>query len=155
VLTEAIRPRDTAGELLARLAVAGAELLVATLDGIEAGTVVARAQPADGVSLAPKLRVEDARIDWQASAVRVDRLARAASPDPGAWTTFRGQRLKVGPVLPLDSSTLAPGRLSGDLHVGTGTHDVALGEVQAAGKPWMAAEAWARGARLGADDRLS
>jgi methionyl-tRNA formyltransferase len=98
VVTEQIRPRDTAGDLLARLADAGARLLVATLDGIEAGQLEARPQPADGVSLAPKIRTEDARVDWTRGAVAVDRLIRACTPQPGAWTMWGGARVKLGPV---------------------------------------------------------
>ena len=101
VVTEPIGSRDTSGDLLDRLAVSGARLLVATLDGIEDGTVVARPQPDEGVSLAPKVEVDDVRVAWEAPAAHVDRLIRAATPAPGAWTTFRGRRLKVGPVLPL------------------------------------------------------
>ena len=74
VMTERIRPSDTAGELLARLAQAGAGLLVATLDGVESGELVAKPQPADGVSLAPKIEVADARIEWARPAVVIDRL---------------------------------------------------------------------------------
>ena len=103
VVTEEIRPTDTSGDLLARLAESGAGLLLATLDGIEDGKLEAMPQPVDGVSLAPKISVEDARVDWSAPAMRVDRLIRACTPAPGAWTEFRGQRVKLGPV------RLAPG----------------------------------------------
>ncbi|ONH53375.1 methionyl-tRNA formyltransferase [Frankia sp. CcI49] len=98
VLTERIRPSDTSGDLLERLAIAGARLLVAVLDGIEDGSVEARPQPADGVSLAPKLTVDDVRVDWSQPAVAIDRLVRAATPAPGAWTTLRDRRVKLGPV---------------------------------------------------------
>jgi methionyl-tRNA formyltransferase len=101
VVTDSVRPRDTAGDVLGRLAVAGADLLLATVDGIEDGTLTARPQPAEGVSAAPKFTVEDARVDWSAPALRVDRLVRACTPEPGAWTTYRGHRLELGPVLPL------------------------------------------------------
>src|SRR6185437_5729732 len=101
VLTEPIRPVDTAGDLLERLSVAGAELLVATLDGIESGELVAREQPSDGISLAPKLVKSDARVAWKLPALAVDRLIRACTPAPGAWTTFHGANLKVWPVKPL------------------------------------------------------
>ena len=158
VVTEEVRAADTAGELLARLAVSGARLLVSTLDGIEDGSVEPRPQPAEGVSAAPKLTVEDARVDWSAPALRVDRLVRACTPAPGAWTTFRGQRLKLGPVRPLpDGPGLAPGQLRVDregVRVGTGSHPVALGEVQPQGKRPMPAADWARGVRPGNDDRL-
>ncbi len=114
VVTETIRPDDTTGDLLGRLARSGAGLLTATLDGIEDGTLVAVAQPADGVSHAPKLTVEDARVPWAAPALHVDRLVRACTPAPGAWTTYRGERLKLGPVrLLAEESGLAPGASTG------------------------------------------
>src|ERR671914_1317392 len=102
VLTEPIRPTDTTGDLLDRLAHAGAKLLVDTMDGIESGVLKARPQPAEGVSIAPKLTPDDARVDWSAPALRVDRLVRACTPAPGAWTTFRGERpqLRPGPPAP-------------------------------------------------------
>ena len=152
VVTEAVRPRDTAGSLLERLSVAGADLLVATLDGIEDGTLVARPQPDSGVSAAPKVTVDDARVDWAAPAVRVDRLVRACTPAPGAWTAYGRDRLKLGPVLPVpDGPALAPGAVLVEKRrvlVGTGTAPVELGEVQAPGKRSMPAPDWARGARL-------
>src|SRR5690606_30437807 len=100
-LTEAVRPRDTAGDLLERLAVAGAGLLVATLDGLAAGRLVRVPQGGEGVSLAPRLTTEDGRVRWDHPAVAVDRRVRACTPSPGGWTTGPdGTRLKVGPVLP-------------------------------------------------------
>ena len=98
VVTEPIQPTDTAGDLLIRLSEAGARLLVVTLDGIESGQLEARPQSADGVSHAPKITTEDARVDWTRSAVAVDRLIRACTPNPGAWTVLRGTRVKLGPV---------------------------------------------------------
>ena len=160
VLTEPIGPADTAGALLDRLSRAGAGLLVETLDGIEAGRLQARPQPAEGVSLAPKLTVDDARVDWSAPAFAVDRRVRGCTPDPGAWTTFRGERLKLFPVRlqpPGVSPIAAPGELTAagaHVLVGTGTAPVALGDVQPPGKRRMPAAAWARGARLEAGERL-
>ena len=98
VLTEPIRPADTAGDLLDRLAASGAELLVATLDGIEDGTVRALPQSAEGISLAPKLIPQDARVDWNLPAHLIDRQIRACTPDPGAWTEFDGARVKLWPI---------------------------------------------------------
>jgi methionyl-tRNA formyltransferase len=158
VVTEPIHPRDTAGDLLDRLSVAGAELLVATLDGIAEGSLLPRPQPADGVSLAPKITVEDARVAWTLPAIRVDRLVRACTPAPGAWTTFRGDRLKLGPVLPALVSeaddpaltALAPGEIRvqrSRVLAGTATSPVVLGEVQTQGKRAMLATDWARGVR--------
>ena len=161
VLTEEIRPRDTAGSLLERLSVAGAGLLLATLDGLASGEVVGVPQRPDGVSLAPKLNPADARVDWPASAMRVDRLIRACTPTPGPWTTFRGRRLKLGPVLPTGADGVAAGKVSvvagpdPSVVVGTGTAAVRLTTVQPEGKPAMAAVDWARGARLTADDRFA
>lgn len=155
VMTEAIKPTDTAGDLLGRLAEGGAGLLVATLDGIADGSLEAREQPEDGVSLAPKLTVDDARVDWSAPAVAVDRQIRACTPFPGAWTTFEGDRVKLGSVTIVDDGPeVAPGDLNigkNDVLVGTGSVPVRLSEVKAFGKRQMPAADWARGARLGAD----
>jgi methionyl-tRNA formyltransferase len=133
-------------------------LLVATLDGIADGSLVAEPQAADGGSLAPKLTVDDARIEWSAPAMRVDRVVRACTPAPGAWTTFRGERLKVRPVeLRRGVIELSPGQLEVNrdgVLVGTGTHAVRLGEVQPQGKRPMAAADWARGVRIEAGERL-
>ena len=157
VLTETVRPWDTAGDLLQRLSDVGAELLLKTLDGIESGTLAARPQPADGVSLAPKVTVEDARVHWDQPAVAIDRRIRGCTPDPGAWTTHREQRLKLGPARAVsDVDSLAPGELSvrrDGVLVGTATTPVKLGEVQAPGKRMMAALDWARGARIAPGER--
>jgi methionyl-tRNA formyltransferase len=157
-LTETIRPTDTSGDLLARLADAGAKLLVATLDGIEAGRLVAEPQPADGVSMAPKLTVDDARVVWAAPAMRVDRVVRACTPAPGAWTTFRGERLKLRPVrLDPGADELAPGLIDvsrDGVRVGTGSHPVLLGDVQPQGRRAMPAADWVRGVRIEPGERL-
>jgi methionyl-tRNA formyltransferase len=157
VMTQTIGRRDTAGELLERLAVDGAGLLTATLDGIEAGTLVAVPQPADGVSLAPKVTVADARVDWSKAAVVVDRQVRSCTPAPGAWTTLRGRRVGLGPVLPLATDLeLAPGELRDRGHdgviAGTGSGPVRLDEVRPEGKPSRTAEEWVRGLRLEAGE---
>ena len=152
VMTERIRPADTAGDLLARLAEGGAGLLVATLDGIEDGSLEARPQQAEGVSFAPKITVDDARVDWTEPAIGVDRRIRACTPGPGAWSTHEGERIKIGPVTPCpDRDALAPGLLDvtkNAVFVGTGSVPVRLGEVKAFGKKQMGAADWARGVRL-------
>jgi methionyl-tRNA formyltransferase len=157
-LTEPIRPTDTAGDLLERLSHSGARLLVAVLDAIEAGAAEARPQPAEGVSMAPKVTVEDAEVRWAEPAFAVDRRIRAGTPAPGAWTTFRGERLKLGPVSVVQ---YGPPLKAGEIRVerarvlaGTGTDPVALGEVRAAGKKPMPAADWARGVRPAAEERL-
>jgi methionyl-tRNA formyltransferase len=150
VMTETIRPDDTAGELLTRLAEGGAGLLVATLDGIADGTLEARPQSEDDVSLAPKVTVEDARVDWTQPAAAIDRQVRACTPAPGAWTTYAGERLKLGPLTLADGS-LPPGEVVAGkkaVVVGTGTAALRLGDVQAVGKRPMPAADWARGLRL-------
>ena len=158
VVTETVRPVDTAGDLLARLAEGGARLMVATLDGIEDGSLEAREQPADGVSFAPKILVEDAEVDWREPAAAVDRRIRACTPGPGAWSTHHGQRVKIGPVAvcsdhePVEAGVLAVTKSA--VFVGTGTDPVRLGEVKAFGKKQMPAADWARGVRLDTGDRF-
>ncbi|MEU0551800.1 methionyl-tRNA formyltransferase [Micromonospora sp. NPDC005979] len=158
-LTDEIRPGDTSGDLLERLADSGAGLLVAVLDAIADGTARAEPQPADGVSLAPKLTVEDARVRWADPAFAVDRRIRACTPAPGAWTTFRDERVKLGPVVTVaDGPDLKPGELLVEktrVLAGTATGPVRLGEVRAAGKRAMAATDWARGVRVGAGEGLA
>ncbi len=164
-LTETVRPDDTAGTLLDRLAHVGAGLLVATLDGLEEGTVHAVAQPEDGVSHAPKLTTQDARIRWDLPAHVVDRHVRGCTPAPGAWTTFRGDRVRIGPVglvgpgpdAPDEAAGLAPGELLAtkrSVHVGTASGPVALREVTPQGKRAMPAADWARGLRPDPGERL-
>jgi methionyl-tRNA formyltransferase len=162
VVTEPVRDTDTAGDLLGRLSVSGAELLVTTLDMIEDGRLEAREQPAEGISFAPKITTADAEVNWKLAAPAVDRLIRACTPAPGAWTTLDGVRLKLGPVTPAAADPAAahpaaahpapgPGELRvlrDQVLVGTGTQPVRLGEVQAHGKRRMAAADWARGLRL-------
>ncbi|MDQ2839339.1 MAG: methionyl-tRNA formyltransferase [Actinomycetota bacterium] len=158
VLTERVRPRDTSGQLLDRLAEAGAPLLLATLDGIADGSLQPQPQPAEGVSHAPKLAVSDAEIRFEQPASAVDRRIRACTPEPGGWTTFRGDRLKLGPVTADDESGLLPGELrlrGGELLAGTATTAVRLGTVQPPGKRPMPAVDWARGARLVTGDRFA
>ncbi|TDC00155.1 methionyl-tRNA formyltransferase [Micromonospora fluostatini] len=158
-VTDEIRPADTSGDLLERLAHSGAGLLVAVLDAIGAGSARAEPQPADGVSLAPKLTVEDARVRWSDPAFAVDRRIRACTPAPGPWTTFRGDRVKLGPVTVVpDGPELKPGELlveKSRVLAGTATGPVRLGEVRAAGKKAMPATDWARGTRVAAGEELA
>ena len=159
VLTEVIRAGDTAGDLLDRLADAGAGLLEATMDGIADGTLDAVPQSADGISLAPKISVEGARVRWELPAQIIERRIRAVTPAPGAWTMIGDMRVKLGPVTVDESGeSLSPGVLRAErsvVRVGTGSEPVLLGQVQPPGKKPMAAADWARGARLDQQVRAS
>ena len=157
-VTEPIRPGDTAGDLLHRLSLSGARLLVDTLDGIENGTLTATPQPETDaqVSYASKINVEDARIDWTQPADVLDRLIRACAPAPGAWTTFRAERFKINSAL-ISDAVLAPGALQISkraVRVGTATQALELHEIQAQGKKPMAAADWARGVTFEPEPRL-
>ncbi len=157
-VTEPVRPDDTAGDLLHRLSLSGARLLVDTLDGIQDGTLTPTPQPETDaqVSYASKINVEDARIDWTQPAEVVDRLVRACAPAPGAWTTFRGERFKINSAR-LSETVLPPGVLEitkRSVRVGTGTRTLQLGEVQAQGKKPMTAADWARGVTFDTEPML-
>lgn len=147
-LTESVRPDDTAGALLERLSRSGAVLLTQTLSAVDAGKAAAVPQLGE-VSLAPKLTLEDGRIDWKQPALAIGRRARGVTPEPGAWTTLDGQRVKLEPVrLRQDARDLAPGAVAQSGHgilVGTGSHAVELTRIQPSGKKMMAAADWARG----------
>jgi methionyl-tRNA formyltransferase len=161
VMTEEVRPTDTAGALLDRLAQGGAGLLVATMDGIADGSLTPAAQSGEGVSLAPKLEVADARVRWDRPALAVDRQVRGCTPAPGAWSVLRGERVKVLPVR-LDEAyagpPLAPGELGVTKHqvlAGTATGPVRLSDVRPHGKKQMAAADWARGVRIETGERFA
>ncbi|MFC9963257.1 methionyl-tRNA formyltransferase [Nocardia ignorata] len=150
VMTEKIGHTDTSGELLARLAEAGAVLLEKTMDGVEDGTLQAIPQSNDGVSYAPKVTVEASRIRFDEPALAIHRHIRAVTPAPGAWTEVNGLRLKLGPV-ELVEETLPESEIEvrkSGVFVGTSTTAVRLGQVQPPGKKMMNALDWARGARL-------
>jgi len=159
VVTETIRPTDTAGELLERLALSGAALLSTTLDGIADERLAAQPQPADGVSIAPKITVEQARVRWDLPASVVERRIRAVTPNPGAWTLIGDLRIKLGPVHLDDApEPLPPGGIHVDrksVWIGTGSDPVRLGQIQPPGKKLMNAVDWARGARLDSEARAT
>lgn len=152
--TERVLPSDTAGELLSRLATHGSSLLAATLDGIEAGELSPVEQSDLGLSLAPKLSSDDARVRWTDPWVGVDRRIRATTPDPGAWTTLGAERVKLSPLVlraPEEAPSLAPGQIhvsKAAVWVGTASRAACLDQVQAAGRKQMSARDWARGVDL-------
>jgi methionyl-tRNA formyltransferase len=150
--TVPIGPDQSADELRTELVRTGSELLVRTLAH---GLDQPEAQVGDAV-YAAKLDAADLEIDWHRPAVDVHRLVRVG----GAWTTFRGKRLKVWQtrVVPMDAAAhadtgLVPGSLDG-LAVATGAGCVELVEVQPEGRARQPAMAWRNGARPSADERL-
>ena len=157
-VTRSVRPTDTAGDLLTRLADDGAGLVLATLATVADGTVRPEPQDDGAATLAPRLTTADGEVRWGDPALAVDRRVRGVSPAPGARTTYDGARFRLGPVTLVPEVTdLAPGELRATKHevlVGTGSHAVRLGQVAPAGRSWMAADAWARGARPDGGARL-
>ncbi|MFD3444827.1 methionyl-tRNA formyltransferase [Microbacteriaceae bacterium 4G12] len=154
-LSRRIGVRDTAGDLLSALAEEGAQLLLSVVDGIAAGT--ARAEPQEGEpTLAPKLMLDDGRLDWTESAVSLDARVRGVTPEPGAFTTVAGQRLKVLEAQPAGGAeSLPPGTLAlvdRRVFAGTASSPLELVTVQPAGKRAMPAADWWRG--LGATEGL-
>jgi methionyl-tRNA formyltransferase len=168
-----VHPEEDAGALTARLAEVAARLAVETLDALEAGQVEPRPQPEAGASMAPKVRPEEARLDFTLPAGRLAAAVRAFTPAPGAWTTHRGRRLKVTRATPAAGGSgglkersgsppvdqgLEPGRLAvgpgGRLLVGAADRPLELVEVRPEGRRAMSGAEYARGARLAPDERL-
>jgi methionyl-tRNA formyltransferase len=143
-----IDARITADALRRRLVETGVELLCTTLDvGLRDAT------PQQGeATYAAKLTSADLEVDWEADAATVDRLVRVG----GAWTTWRGRRLKLldaEPVAEGETGAMPPGSLAGD-EVGTGAGRLRLKTVQPEGKAPMPAAGWLRGAHLGPGERV-
>ncbi len=164
---EPIGPDDTAGSLTRRLAARGARLAVEALDGLAAGELEAAPQPETGATYAHKVDAADAAIDWTRPAPEIERSTRAYDPWPGAWTTWRGERLKVYRVAVVDGGSGGGPEATPDVAgpgtvtaldprpvVATGSGAVALVEVQPAGGRRMDAAAWARGRDLGVGETL-
>jgi methionyl-tRNA formyltransferase len=156
-----ILPDDDAGTLTERLAQVGAQLAVDTLDALQAGAIRPRPQPRDGVSLAPKVTPAEARLDFTLPAERLHHAVRAFAPTPGAWTLWRGRRLKVlrsAVAPPAAAPPPAQGELAlgpgGTLLAGTGDGALELRLVQPEGRRAMPGGDFARGARLAAGARL-
>jgi methionyl-tRNA formyltransferase len=147
-LTQPIGAVETAGHLLGSLAESGAQLLLRVIDGLADGTAAAVPQVGD-VTLAPKLTIDDGRIDWSQHAPTVNNLIRGVTPEPGAFTTVDGMRLKIlDAAIARDAPSRPPGELALEgrrLVVGTGSQPLELGIVQPAGKKAMAATDWWRG----------
>lgn len=147
-ITRPIGTDETSGDVLDALAVNGADLLASVVDQLAAGTATSAPQRGE-VILAPKLTLEDARIDFSAPANTAYSRLRAVTPEPGAFTVVGDARLKLHEAtLAPDAAPLEPGRLAldgGRVLVGTATHPLELVTVQPAGKRAMPAADWWRG----------
>lgn len=153
-----IDPEETAGELEARLAPLGADLLVRTVDGLGQGVITPRRQDQSRVSRAPKLQKEDGRLDWNQPAEALRNRIRGTNPMPGAFTQWRGGLLKVHRSRPATGRGEPGAVLLADprqgLVVATGDGALLLTEVQPAGKPPMEGSAFVRGYPVQAGDHL-
>jgi methionyl-tRNA formyltransferase len=151
-----IGPETTAAVLHDQLAAVGARLIVRALGGLAGGTLVARAQPADGVTYAKKLAREEGRIDWSKSAAELERRVRALNPAPGVWFERGGERIKVLAASVVEGSAVAPPgtALDADLTVACGSGALRLERLQRAGRAAVDAAAFLRGYALKPGDRL-
>ncbi len=148
-----IDARETGASLHDRLASLGAQALLEALDAVAQGTATPRAQPAEGVTYAAKIRKEEAAIDWSQPAAEIDRQIRAFDPWPVAETRWNGQQLRVWQAMPIDSSTSPdPGKVLGTsaagVDVGTGKGVLRLTRVQSAGRKAMSAAEFVKAHRL-------
>ena len=145
-----IAPDETAGELTARLAALGARTLERDLGRYLRGELRGRPQNAEHATVAPKLTTADGLIDWTRPADEIARRVRAMSPQPGAHTTIKGQRLVIVRATVAGGTPEQNGTVrvrEGMPHVAAGAGWVRLDEVRPAGKRTMPGADWARGAR--------
>jgi methionyl-tRNA formyltransferase len=156
-----IHAEDTAETLTGRLAALGARLAVEALDRLEAGTLTETPQDHARATYAEKLSTEEARIDWSRPAAEIERATRAFDPWPGAWTTFRGERLKLFHVSLSALDGGAEGTSPGDVValdpapiVLVGDGAVRLDLVQPPGARRMSGADWARGRAILRGERL-
>ena len=146
LMDEVPMPNGTSGEVLNQLARSGAAQLAKAMDLVAAG-ISPRPQPAEGVTIAPKITVAEARIDWSRPAADLRNLVMGCSPDPGAWCELEGERFKVLRAGTGEAMDVAAGQLhvtKKQAFVGTGRGTLELLEVQPAGKRRMPAIDWAR-----------
>ena len=147
-----IGPFENSGELLERMAIEGAAVLLGALDALEDGTAGLTPQDHDRATHAAKLTTAEARIDWSLPAEQVSAHIRGMSPQPGAWTLLDGARTKIlGVEAAAEPTALPPGRIAAgrrQVLVGTGTDAIAISTLAPAGKRPMRAADWARGANL-------
>ncbi len=143
--------RESAGELLSAMAQAGAAQVLDVVDKLQAGTAVALPQSTTGITHARRLEHADGYVSFTRSAEEEDRIIRSVTPNPGAYTILPGgMRMKLGVAMPVQRDDLEPGQLDitkKQVSVGCAGGALILGQVAPAGKSWMDAAAWARGAR--------
>ena len=150
---------ETAGELRARMAEVGADLMVKALERLEAGTLTCAAQPGEGATYAAKIDKSETRIDWSRAAAELHNQIRGLSPAPGAWCEFRRasgyERVKILRSQPAEGTGKPGTILSVDpLVIASGDGALAPMELQRAGKKPVAAAAFLRGARIAVGEDL-
>jgi methionyl-tRNA formyltransferase len=158
----AVEPSDTAATLGERLARTAAPLLVETVTRYGDGLIAPIPQPDSGVSFAPKLKTDDVRIDWSRPARDIHNLIRGANPEPGAWTTWRGKRMKILGSAPSMSDGQSPVSLpvghvniaSDALIVGSGAGSLLVTRAQLEGRRPLPSAELARGLHLHSGDRF-
>ena len=150
--------RESAGELLASMAEAGASQVLRVVDALADGNTTAVPQSVEGLTHARRLEHIDGYVSFTHDAAHEDRVIRSVTPNPGAYTVLPdGARMKLDKAAPVDRGDLAPGQLEvtkKQVTVGCASGALVLGKVAPAGKSWMDAAAWARGARPSDDLRL-
>ena len=149
---------ESAGELLASMAEAGAPQVLSVVDALADGSATAIAQSSEGVTHARRLEHVDGYVSFTHDAAHEDRIIRSVTPNPGAYTLLPGGvRMKLDKATPVDRDDLEPGQLEvtkKQVTVGCARGALVLGKVAPAGKSWMDAAAWARGARPSDDLRF-
>jgi len=149
-----ITAQTTGNSLHDALAEMGARLIVEVLAELEAGTLTATPQPAQGVTYAAKLAKEEGRLDWSRTAAELDRTIRAFTPWPGVWFEHNGERIKLLSAAPVDGSGQPGVLLDDQLTVACGQGALRLLKLQRAGKGALEAEAFQRGYALPKGTRL-
>ncbi|MCK4903464.1 MAG: methionyl-tRNA formyltransferase [Candidatus Marinimicrobia bacterium] len=149
-----IKYEDNYGTLANRLSKIGADLVVKTLDGIEVDYLKGMPQDESKVTLAPKIKSNDYKIDWTKTAKQIHDLIRAFSPSPGAFTTFNGKRLKIfySVISNVSSNNKKCGEIvicsKNQLIIQTGNGLLEIREVQLEGKKRINVEEYLRGTKL-------
>ena len=142
-----ILPETTAGALTEMLAELGVRLMLEALDGVAAGTLMAHPQPEEGVTYAPKIRREEARLDWREPADALERRVRAFAPAPGAWFSGGGERIRVlRAAVEAQAPNVPPGTVIDDrLGVACGSGVFHPLRLQRPGRAALDADAFLRG----------